>query len=152
MFKILIISILSIALNFNKAEFYSVFSDESLNKIEKQISVLENSNIKYKNAYLGALYMKQAAYLKVPAKKLKVFKQGHKLLEEEIKKNPKKTEWRFLRLAIQENAPKMLKYNKNIQEDKGVIISNYHNLDATVKKAVKDYAQNSGILKLKELE
>ena len=38
-------------------------------------------------------------------------------------------EYRFLRLPIQEHAPKIIKYQKDIQKDKEMIIREYKNLD-----------------------
>ncbi len=73
-------------------------------------------------AYQGALYMKKADFVKGVKDKIKTFKKGAQILEDEIAKKPSNAEFRFLRLAVQEHAPRILKYNKNINEDKKAVI------------------------------
>jgi len=132
---------------------YNALKSDSLEKVDNALSSLnaENTNA-INNAYSGALMMKKAEFLKVPAKKVNIFKKGHKLLEVEIAADPQNIEYRFLRLAVQENAPKILKYNKNIDEDKAMIIANYNNLNSELKAYINDFAKQSNILKPSDLK
>jgi hypothetical protein len=69
-------------------------------------------------------------------------------LEKAILKNNKNAEYRFLRLIIQENAPKVLKYNANIKEDVKVVSSEYLSFASEVKSAVVNYSKTSASLKI----
>ena len=112
--------------------------------MESKISALNKySASNQKDAYLGALTMKKSQFEKTPKEKAQVFKIGKALLEKAIAKAPKRVEYRFLRLAIQENTPKILKYNTKIKEDTEMIHSSYKSLDITVKRVVKKYAESS---------
>ena len=92
--------------------------------IQKYYDVLDTGTLEQVNNCLsetlasakkGALLMKKASLVRKPGDKLKVFKEGSKLLEAEIAKLPKRIEYRFLRLIIQENCPKFLNYSNNIE-------------------------------------
>ena len=97
-------------------------------------------------AYKGALIAKKASFEKKATQKIKLFKTGVTLLETEITKSPKKIEFRFLRLAIQENCPKILKYNQHIKNDVAVITAGYPKLNKELKKIILDYAKSSKTL------
>jgi hypothetical protein len=73
-------------------------------------------------------------------------------LEAEIIKEPKILEWRFLRLAIQANAPKIVKYSKDLNEDKEFISSHFSSAPFDLQKIIKDYAANSSILKVSDFK
>ena len=64
---------------------YEALKSDSLEAVESALSSLDvvKSN-SLNNAYSGALLMKKAGFLKAPPKKVNVFKEGAKLLEEEI--------------------------------------------------------------------
>ena len=131
---------------------YDALKGDSLDKIEKALTSVDAAGESSLNkAYKGALLMKKAGFQGTPSKKVKVFKQGHELLETEIKTYPENIEYRFLRLAVQENAPKILKYNKNINEDKAEIIANYNQLGADLKAHIQEFAANSENLKPSDL-
>ncbi len=131
---------------------YNALKSDSLETVESALSSLQSESENSLNkAYSGALLMKKSNFLKVPAKKVKIFKQGRKLLEKEINNYPKNIEYRFLRLTIQEHAPKVVKYNKNIVEDKSAIISNYNSLNKFLKKYIQEYAMQSSILNPSDL-
>jgi hypothetical protein len=137
----------------DKKEFYRVFASGNLTEINSYIEYLnserQTSQIK---AYTGALLMKKANFEKIPRTKLEIFKSGHKLLEAEISKNPESTEFRFLRIAIQERAPSFLNYNKNLQEDKKNIISGFKKLDAFLQDYILQYCNQSTILTVTDLQ
>ena len=131
----------------DKAKFYSVFESNSLQKVEAQISLLQKGKASInKDAFLGAMMMKKAQFMKKPKDKIAIFKEGKTLLEKAIVKRPSNTIYRFLRLAIQENCPKILKYNSHIQSDAKIVKLNYATLDAISKKYIKRYAEKSKAL------
>ncbi|MBB77563.1 MAG: hypothetical protein CL844_01015 [Crocinitomicaceae bacterium] len=156
MIKSLVISLIALNLttySIDKLNFYKVFesNSESLINIEIQkLRKLNSSNTK--DAYLGALLMKKAKFQKNIKEKIEIFKQGKSLLEKAIQTNPKKIEYRFLRLVIQENCPKILKYNSEIIEDSETIHNSYQELEFSIKKVVKKYAQKSKNLNPKLLQ
>ena len=92
--------------------------------------------------------MKRAGIGGNPISKLKLFKKGHKLLEAAIKEDPNNTEFRFLRLMIQENAPGILGYNVNEEKDSEFIRKEYKSLPEDLQKTISDYNRTSKVLKL----
>ncbi len=146
--KCLIIYIV-LALSFSKEEYFKVISSKELSTVNTMLTQLEKEKEgSDKKAYKGALLMKKAGFQKSPKEKLEVFKQGRAQLETAIGANSKNTEYRFLRLIIQENAPKILKYQGNIMEDVKWIKSHYSLVHADVKNAIVSYSKKSINLKL----
>lgn len=148
MFKWLIYAVI-IAASFSKSDYFRVIQGNDVISMDKMLlKITEASVASEKNAYLGALKMKRAGFESTASKKLEMFKQGKLLLESAISKNPSNTEFRFLRLMIQENAPKILKYNMNLDEDCQFIAKNYQTLNADLKQEMMQYARSSVHLKL----
>lgn len=141
--KFLIIYII-LALSFSKEEYFKVISCKELSSINTMLGILENEKDgSDKKAYKGALLMKKAGFQNTPKEKLKDFKQGRIQLENEIGINSKSTEYRFLRLIIQENAPKLVKYQGNISEDVNWIKKHYSTMNSEIKNAIISYAKTS---------
>lgn len=142
--------ILSIAVStFSKTDFFTVLSEGTLIEIqalEKKIATSKQDVTQ--QAYLGTIQMKLSEFGKTPGDKLKQFKAGKALLETSIQAQPNNAELRFLRIIIQENAPKMLKYNNEISEDAAFIKKNYNHLPKEVKTAVSNYSKKSTHLKI----
>lgn len=137
----------------NSSTFYKAFGSDSLTTIDQALHQLEQqkqSSTTY--AYTGGLKMKKSGYLQGAAKKLSVFKEGKTLLEQAIEKYPSNPEFRFIRLTIQEHAPKILKYNKNVAEDKKAVIEGYRKMDSKTRAYILDYANGSTLLKTSELK
>ncbi len=134
---------------FSRNEYYLVFEEGTLKKME-DLS-LKISESKELEAYQGALLMKISGLQKNANLKLKTFKSGRLLLESSIHANPNNTEWRFLRFMIQENAPKIVNYRNNLEEDKSEIINNFNACDKKLQVIIKDYVQKSMLLKLDDL-
>lgn len=131
---------------FDKAGYYKVMESGDAAAIDQQIKIIDNTEKINKEAYTGALLMKKASLIKGAAKKLNIFKEGHKKLETAIERDNANTEWRFLRLIIQEHAPKMLKYRNDISKDAAAIQSGFKKLSPEVQAAVLDYKKNSSSL------
>lgn len=90
-------------------------------------------------AYKGAVSALTAKYTKDNTERKELFKNGVLLLEFAISQKPENIEIRCLRLSIQENSPKFLKYRSNIEEDKTFILNHY---EKTNSKAVKDFVKS----------
>jgi hypothetical protein len=80
--------------------------------------------------------------------KLSLFKAGRSKLEGSIKKEKDNAEYSFLRLIIQEHAPRIVEYRGNIESDISIIRSNYKKLSQEVQQAIIDYSKRSKMLKL----
>ena len=130
-----------------KKALYSALSVGNESALDKQMSVIKQLKGKQAEAFEGALLMRKSALLKVPVQKLNMFKQGAKLLEASINREPQNAEFRFLRLMIQENAPKVVGYNKNITEDVSAVKNNYRSLPAETQQAIVAYSKSSKSLK-----
>jgi hypothetical protein len=131
---------------FDKSAYYNVMKNANIEAIDQQIKIIEAADGINKEAYTGALLMKKAGIVAGPSKKLNVFKTGHKKLEAVIEKEKQNAEWRFLRLLIQEHAPKIVNYRGNINEDAVFIQNNFKKLSPEVQAAVLDYRKHSNTL------
>ena len=131
---------------FDKPAYYKVIKDGSVDDINKEIDLVDASAIPEKDAYKGTLLMRKAGLVKKPKDKLAFFKEGRIKLETVIHDNGSNTEYRFLRLIIQEHAPKITKYRAQVEEDKEYIKKNFSSLSPVVQDVVKDYSKTSAIL------
>jgi len=135
------------AISFDKEQYYKAFAGNDLTAVSSELKTIQSINFAEKSAYEGALEMKKAGLVSNPKDKLSLFKTGHDKLELEIKQTPSNTEYRLLRLMIQENAPGFLGYNDNLEGDKKMIVSNFNTLPSTVQKVIRDYSTKSKYLK-----
>ena len=146
----LFLTVLSIHANaqLDRKAIYNALASDSKEIVQKQLEGIktakETSEVK---AFKGALQMKAAQFEKTAKDKMALFNTGKKILETEIKSNDSNVEFRFLRLLIQENAPKQLKYNGNIEEDVLNIVAGYSKLKESTKTALEAYAKKSASLK-----
>jgi hypothetical protein len=132
---------------FDKSAFYSAMATNDLELVNTQLSIVKAASINEKDAYEGALLMKKAGLVTKSKEKLSLFKSGRTKLESAIKKDKENAEFSFLRLIIQEHAPKAVDYRNNIENDVSVIRSNYKTLPHVVQQAINDYSKKSKILK-----
>jgi hypothetical protein len=132
--------------NFDKAEFYEVMKSGNLETINDEIEVIKGAPEKERDGYEGALLMKKAGLLKRPKQRLSFFKQGRIKLETAMLADSNNTEFHFLRLAIEEHAPKIVKYHSDIEKDKTLVLKNFKNLSPAVRHAILDYCENSKVL------
>lgn len=136
---------------FEKKEFYEVMSAGDVDAIDKQIELVAASGLANKEGYEGALLMRKAGKVHGAKKKLRFFKEGRIKLETAILAAPDNTEFRFLRLAIEENAPKIVKYHNDIEKDKLLIQKNFKNLPQSVQYAILEYCKKSKVLHAEDL-
>ncbi|KGO91297.1 hypothetical protein [Flavobacterium subsaxonicum] len=99
----------------------------------------DNTMVAYK---AGALTLR-AKHEKGLLNKKKLFTQGAKLLEAVIKRDADNYEVRVIRLTIQENAPKITGYHKQIDEDKKFLIKNFSAQKADLKEFTKGFVKAS---------
>ncbi|MBM1105511.1 hypothetical protein JQC67_05085 [Aurantibacter crassamenti] len=95
-------------------------------------------------AYKGAVSTLLAKHSKAIKDKKGYFKEGVVLLETAIKEEPNNIEIRCLRLGVQENSPKILRYKSEIPTDKQFILDHYSSeTSQEIKDFVKGYIQQS---------
>lgn len=101
-------------------------------------------------AYKGASITIQSKFASGIKQKKQLFIEGATLVENAVKNSPDNAEIRLVRLSIQENTPKILKYKANIEEDKKVIIDRFDKLPQDLKAYIRDYVQQSKVFTEKE--
>ena len=131
---------------FDKAAFYEVMKTDDKAAVENELELVKDAPAKERDGYEGALLMKKAGLLKRPKERLSFFKQGRIKLETAILADNDNTEFHFLRLAIEEHAPKIVKYRSDIEKDKAIVLKNFKNLSPAVQHAILDYCKNSKVL------
>jgi len=75
-------------------------------------------------AYRGAFKAIWAKHIFNPISKLQSFNQGKADIERAVSQDPDNIEIRLIRLSVQRNAPGILGYNSNTEEDKKLIVTN----------------------------
>ena len=96
-------------------------------------------------AYKGASLALKGKFSPKKEDKKKYFTEGVKLLEQALEKEPKNFEIRLIRISVQENTPKILKYKKNIPEDKAFILANFSKQNQPLKNFARIYLKTSGV-------
>ena len=87
---------------------------------------------------VGKFFM--AKHVFNPLKKMSYFNEGKNTMEAAIKSDPKNLEVRLMRLITQENAPKLLGYYQNIEEDRNFLTRDYKKTaDNDLKIYIKEY-------------
>lgn len=141
---------LSVSAFAGSERFFTVLSQGSKDDVEKLILDYEakGDTGSQANIYRGALYARMAGLVNTPAQRLEYFKRGRLLIEAEIKQNADNIEYRFIRLIIQEQAPSIVRYRDNIEEDSAMIIAGYETLDDELKREIDRYAKTSKLLNI----
>ena len=102
-------------------------------------------------AYKGASLILIAKNSKEKKNKKANFKKGIELLEYSIARNPKNIELRFIRLTIQERAPKFLKYKNNISEDTSLINDQLKSVkNSNLQACIQEYVLQSNLFTIEE--
>jgi hypothetical protein len=131
----------------NRTAFYNAMEENDKVLVNAQLLELESAPLAVKKAFTGAMLMKKAGLATVPANKLKLFRQGQRMLEISIRDDPNNAEFRFLRLIIQEHAPGVLLYNNDIQKDRDFIEKSYKTLPEELQHIIAEYNKKSKNLK-----
>lgn len=118
----------------------AVESEAEATSLYAKLQGVNENDDKVLVGYKGALTAITAKYEKEVKTKKERFKTGVSLIEYAVSQEPENVELRFIRLSIQQNSPKFLKYKKNISEDKALIFDNLENLEnAKLKAHIEDY-------------
>jgi len=131
---------------FDKAAFYAIIKSGDKEEIDNELTIVTTSTIPEKEAYEGFLLMRKAGITGKPAEKLRLFKQGRIKLETALMNDSENAEYHFLRLIIEEKAPKIVKYHNDLEADKQIVQKAYKSLSPVVQQAIMDYSKNSKIL------
>ena len=124
--------------------YLNAMNSENLSKeFSSKLEGITKDDNKTLVAYKGASITLLSRFKKKVPDKMKIFKEGIKLVEFAVANEPNTLEIRLIRLSIQENVPKIVKYNKNIKEDKDFILTHYKEQSATLKEYVKNFIMQS---------
>ena len=144
--------IVTLFLSNPQLQFFDAFGSDELSKIEETLMSLEAQEQSADvQAYTAGLLMKKASFMKTPFQKLSMFRDGKKRLETIITNYPSNAEYRIIRLVLQENAPEILKYNTNIEEDLRLIKETFTRHSKVVQQFLLDYAKESNVLSSSDL-
>lgn len=146
--SVLLVSVTSlVTATLDRKSFFKSISTEDQNTLKterEKLSKLSDSDDK--RAFLATIIMKESQFMPTVKGKWDKFTLGKNALEKEIKANPNNAEYRFLRLLIQENAPKIVRYSSNVSQDAQFIAKNLSTINAVTKKTIQDYAKKSPAL------
>jgi hypothetical protein len=134
--------------SFDNSAFYKVLKSGNAAEIDDQIKIVRESLIPEKEAYEGTLLMKRSELLDKAKDRLSMFRTGSSKLESSILKDRDNTEYRFLRLMIQEHAPRVVRYRKELEEDNKLIKKKFNSLSPFLQQIIIDYCKNSKVLKI----
>jgi len=135
---------------FDSAIFYKVMAAGDTGAINNEINIIAKSSLSNKEGYDGALLMKKAGLITKPKEKLRLFKSGMLKMETALLADSMNTEFHFLRLVIEEQAPKIVKYNTHIEKDKLFVQNNFKNVLPVVQHAILDYCKSSKVLHIED--
>ena len=96
-------------------------------------------------AYKGAAMALKSKFESDKKLKKDLFIEGVKLIESAVGKEPGNAEIRLVRLSIQENTPKFLKYKQHIAEDRKMITNAFNKLPKDLKEHIKGYVSQSKV-------
>lgn len=112
--------------------------------LQNELLPISKNDDKVLVAYKGAVTAITAKYEKDNKNKKEIFKDGISLIEYAISKESNNIEIRFVRLSVQQNSPKFLKYNNNLSEDKNFILNNIQDTpNLELKNYLREYILQS---------
>ncbi len=114
----------------NTNKFYDFMDKYSKN--DETLLAYKGASIALKSKFTSGIKQKKEGFIK-----------GVTILEAVIKANPNNLEARLIRLSIQENTPKLLKYKGNIEADKKQILLLFSKQSVDLKEYIKKYAAQS---------
>lgn len=118
-------------------------SETSIKAFQSKLSDVTLESNKILVAYKGASIVMLTKYIKKMPERKSNFKEGVKWIESAVKSNPDNIEIRMIRLGVQENTPKIAKYNDDIPEDKKYIKAHYNAESGTMKEFIKNFIMGS---------
>ncbi|NKQ39260.1 MAG: hypothetical protein HF967_07320 [Methanosarcinales archaeon] len=147
--SILFLSIFILSINPNITDVRNNYKEAVISKSKTFLLYDDLKNITKNDdlrlvAYKGAVTALTAKYLKGAKLKGETFKKGIKWVEYAVAQSPSCIEIRFVRLSIQQNSPKFLKYNDDIEADKKFILNNFNQIKSSdLKEYLKGYILES---------
>lgn len=132
--------------HFDRSGVYRAMASSSLKAVDSQLNAIKEAPKNDQEAYEGALLMKKAGLVANAKNKLNLFKSGRNKLEAVLAKDSMNAEWRFLRLMIQEHAPKILNYRRELDKDSQFVGRFFKSLSPVLQQAVTDYSKKSKVL------
>ena len=138
--------------SFDRKAYYNVLKSGTVDAIDAEIAKVQSSNMSGKEAFEGTLLMKKADLMNKPKDKLDLFKKGRIKLETAISNDNTNTEYRFMRLIIQEHAPKQAKYKNELAADADFVTKNFKSLSQELQDIIIDYSKQSKTLKTASLK
>ncbi|MDC6403889.1 MULTISPECIES: hypothetical protein [Maribacter] len=121
------------------------------NTLAEKLSGISQDDAIELYGYKGAVLTLKAEHAKAVKDKKGFFKEGVSILEAAIASKPGNIELRFIRLSVQENAPKIVKYNDAIDADKDFILDHFSGIrDGSLKKMIRNYIQGSKVFTYEE--
>lgn len=120
-----------------------VISEGNAKEFASKLADITKENNKTLFAYKGASIVIMSKYKKEISERSKKFKEGAKMVEFAVTSEPDNIEIRLIRLSIQEKAPKILKYNGNMKEDKIFLLDHYKESSSTLKPYIKNFILQS---------
>ena len=119
-------------------------NEQEAKKLHDELISISKNDLPVLIAYKGAVTTMMANYAQGIKDKKLFFKEGKELLEHAVEAEPDNIEIRCIRLSVQENAPKITGYRKNIAEDKKRILDSYSlSTDKGAKDFIKGYVARS---------
>jgi len=119
-------------------------NQEKTEKLYDELKAITETDAPVLLGYKGATATLMAKFAKGVKLKTSYFKEGEKLIELAIGANPENIELRYIRLSVQENAPKIVRYKKDISKDKQLILDNYKSIkNAEIMKYIKGFVSQS---------
>jgi hypothetical protein len=135
--------------SYNLADIRKMYVDAAISKTAAMKFYEEMNSYSDKNetllAYKGAAIALKSKYTAGLKQKKIEFIKGITILESIIKSNPSNLEARLIRLSIQENTPKVLKYKDNIEGDKKQIALLFNKQSIDLKTYIKEYVNQSKV-------
>lgn len=118
----------------------AVISQKSAQQFSQKLQGINHDDSYVLQAYKGASLTLLAKHEKEPKIKIAKFKEGIALVENAIAEDPKNLEIRLIRLTIQQNSPRILKYNTDITADKKLLTTTFKNVKSPeLKVFIQEY-------------
>lgn len=135
-----------------RKDFNKGVKDEKLCKQYLQV-LKTNPKTSIERGYLAAFTMFTAKHTINPFKKMSHFKEGRKMLEQQIQQDPQNPELRFIRFCIQHYTPDFLGYKDNLTEDKQFLLANLHKMtDEKAKTIIFNFLKGTKLFSQDELK
>jgi len=148
-FTFLVLSFFIVSLELDIGDVRNNYKDAVISK-SKTFSLNEELKEVTKNddqrfvAYKGAVKALTAKYQKGAKLKGATFKDGVQWIEYAVAQNALDIEIRFVRLSVQQNSPKFLGYNNDIELDKKFILKHFNQIKSSkLKEYLKGYILES---------